>query len=47
MMHEFVQSHMNQSASTESLKQVVDKYMTPGMDVEGNKQMGWFFAQWV
>jgi hypothetical protein len=47
MMHEFVQSHFNQNASTESFKQVVDKYMTPEMDVEGNKQMDWFFAQWV
>jgi len=47
MLHEFVQSHMNQNASTESFKQVADKYMTPGMDVEGNHQLGWFFAQWV
>src|SRR5262249_21879423 len=47
MMRDFVASHFNQNASTESLTQVVDKHMTPGMDVEGNKDMSWFFAQWV
>jgi len=47
MMHEFVQSHFNRNASTESFKQVVDRHMTPEMDVERNKEMGWFFAQWV
>ena len=47
MMHDFVQSHTNQNASTESFKAVVDKHITPGMDVEGNKRMDWFFSQWI
>ena len=47
MMHDFVQSHFNQNASTESFKEVVDRHMTPSMDVEGNKRMDWFFSQWV
>jgi hypothetical protein len=42
-----VQSHFNQNASTESFLGVAEKYMTPGMDVEGNKRLDWFFAQWV
>jgi hypothetical protein len=37
----------NQNASTESFLGVAEKYMTPGMDIEGNKRLDWFFAQWV
>jgi hypothetical protein len=47
MMHDFVQSHFNQNASTESFQAVAEKYMTPGMDIEGNKRLDWFFSQWV
>src|SRR2546425_602641 len=47
MMHEFVRSHLNQNASTESSKEVADKHMTAAMDVEGNKRTDWFFAQWI
>ena len=47
MMHDFVQSHFNENASTESFLSVADKYITPGMDVEGNKRLDWFFSQWV
>lgn len=47
MMHDFVKTHLYQTASTETFKAVVDKYMTPNMDLEGNKRMDWFFRQWV
>ena len=47
MMKDFVQSHFNKNASTESFKQVVEKHMTPKMDLEGNHRMDWFFREWV
>jgi hypothetical protein len=47
MMHDFVQSHFHQNASTESFKAVVEKHMTPAMDLENNHRMDWFFSQWV
>jgi hypothetical protein len=47
MMHDFVKSHLHQNASTESFKRVVEKHMTEGMDLDGNKKMDWFFNQWV
>jgi hypothetical protein len=47
MMHDFVQSHFNDNASTESFKAIVEKHMTPDMDLDGNKSMNWFFNQWV
>ncbi len=47
MMKDFVKSHFNQNASTESFKRIVEKHMTPLMDLDGNKHMDWFFNQWV
>jgi hypothetical protein len=47
MMHDFVQSNMNRNASTESFKAIVDKHMTPAMDLDGNHRMDWFFGEWV
>ncbi|HEY7546418.1 MAG TPA: hypothetical protein VID27_16130, partial [Blastocatellia bacterium] len=47
MMKDFVKSHFNQNASTESFKRVVEKHMTPLMDLDGNGKMDWFFNEWV
>jgi hypothetical protein len=47
MMRDFVKSHFNDNASTESFKAIVEKHMTPQMDLDGNKGMSWFFSQWV
>jgi len=47
MMRDFVKSHFNNNASTETFKAVVEKHMTPLMDLDGNKRMDWFFNQWV
>jgi carboxypeptidase family protein/peptidase M1-like protein len=47
MMHDFVKTHFNQNASTESFKRVVEKHMSPIMDLDGNKRMDWFFNEWV
>jgi hypothetical protein len=47
MMHDFVKSRMNENASTESFKRCVERHMTSGMDLDGNRRMDWFFNQWV
>jgi Carboxypeptidase regulatory-like domain/Peptidase family M1 domain len=47
MMRDFVKTHYNQNATTESFKAVVEKHMKPSMDLDGNKRMDWFFAQYV
>ena len=47
MMHDFVTSHHNRDATTESFKQVVERRMTPALNLAGNGKMDWFFDQWV
>jgi len=47
MMQDFVKTHFNQNVSTEDFKRIVEKHMTPEMDLDGNKRMDWFFNQWV
>ena len=46
MMHDFVESHRERSASTESFKAIAEKHMTKSMDL-GNNRLDWFFNQWV
>jgi len=47
MMHDFVASHKDLPASTESFEAVVEKYMTRTMDLNHNGRMDWFFNEWV
>jgi len=47
MMHDFIKSHYNQDVSTEDLKQIVEKYMTKPMDLDGSGKMDWFFNEYV
>ena len=47
MMHDFVESHRDQLASTESFKAVVQKHMSKTMDLMGNGRIDWFFNEWV
>lgn len=47
MMRDFVKSHFNDNASTETFKSIVEKHMTDQMNLDGNKRMDWFFNQWV
>jgi aminopeptidase N len=47
MMQDFVQTHFNRNASTNDFKSVVEKHMTPDMNLDGNGKMDWFFNQWV
>lgn len=47
MMTDFVHSYFNKNASTDDFKRVVEKHMTPQMDVDKNGRMDWFFDEWV
>jgi len=47
MMKEFCETYNNKAASTEEFKAILEKYMTPAMDVDGNHRMDWFFGQYV
>jgi aminopeptidase N len=47
MMRDFVKTHYNGNATSESFKLIVEKHMKPSMDLENNKRMDWFFRQWV
>jgi Carboxypeptidase regulatory-like domain/Peptidase family M1 domain len=47
MMKDFVQTHFNQDVSTEDFKAIVEKHMTPEMNIRGNGKMDWYFDQWV
>jgi hypothetical protein len=47
MMHDFISSHREVSASTESFKAIVEKHMTKQMDLQKNGRMDWFFREWV
>jgi len=47
MMHDFVESHRDSPASTESFKAIVEKHMTKQMDLQQNQHLDWFFDEWV
>ena len=47
MMHEFVETHKDTPASTESFKAIADKHMTKLMDLQHNGRLDWFFNEWV
>jgi hypothetical protein len=47
MMQEFCKAFENKPASTEDFKAIVEKHMTPSMDLDSNKKMDWFFNQYV
>ena len=47
MMHDFVESHRERSATTESFKTIAEKHMTPSMDFNKNGRLDWFFNEWV
>lgn len=47
MMHDFVDSHRERAACTESFKAVAEKHMTRLMDLAGNHRLDWFFNEWV
>ncbi|MFZ0684781.1 MAG: M1 family aminopeptidase [Terriglobales bacterium] len=47
MMHDFVESHRERAATTESFKAIVEKHMSKLMDLNGNGRLDWFFNEWV
>ena len=47
MMHDFVETHRDTNASTESFKHIAEKHMTKQMDLQGNARLDWFFNEWV
>jgi hypothetical protein len=47
MMIDFIASHYNKDVSTEDLKKIVEKHITPEMDITRDGKMDWFFDQWV
>ncbi|HUP63482.1 MAG TPA: M1 family aminopeptidase [Thermoanaerobaculia bacterium] len=47
MMKDFLSSYSWKSPSTDDFRRVVEKHMTPQMDVTGEGTMGWFFDQWI
>jgi Peptidase family M1 domain len=46
-MQDFVRTYANHAATTEDFKAVVEKHMTPEMDLDGNHRLDWFFNQYV
>jgi hypothetical protein len=46
-MHDFVSTYTLQAATTEDFKAIVEKHMSPGMDLEGTHTMDWFFREYV
>jgi len=47
MMHDFMDSHRDSLASTESFKAIAEKHMTKQMDLQQNGRLDWFFGEWV
>ena len=47
MMHDFVESHREKAATTESFKAIAEKHMTKAMDFGRNGRLDWFFDEWV
>jgi aminopeptidase N len=47
MMHDFTKTYANRPASTEDFKAILEKHMTPEMDIDKNHTMNWFFDEYV
>jgi hypothetical protein len=47
MMQDFVKTYMLQPATTEDFKAMVEKHMSPAMNLDGNGTMDWFFNEYV
>lgn len=47
VMHDFVESHRDIPATTESFKKVAERHIPKYMDLEGNGRLDWFFREWV
>jgi len=47
MMKDFASTYSGGNPSTRDFQTVVEKHMTPGMNVKGDGKMDWFFKEWV
>jgi hypothetical protein len=47
MMHDFVTTYQLRAATTEDFKAIIEKHMSPNMNLEGNHRMDWFFREYV
>jgi len=47
MMHDFVTTYRLQAATTEDFKAMLEKHMSPQMDLDNNHRMDWFFNEYV
>ncbi len=47
MMHDFVQTHENAPASTESFIAIAERHMPKQLDLQHNGRLDWFFSEWV
>lgn len=47
MMKDFTSTYANRDASTADFQKIVEKHMTPAMDIEGDHSMNWFFRKYV
>jgi hypothetical protein len=46
-MHDFLETYRNKPASTEDFQHIVEKHMSPVMNLTHNGKMDWFFDEWV
>ncbi len=47
MMKDFVKTYESRVATTEDFKAMVEKHMTPGMNLNNNGKIDWFFNEYV
>ena len=47
LMQDFVKTYSGKAATTEDFKAMVEKHMTPEMNLEGDQKMDWFFNEYV
>jgi len=46
-MQDFVKTYSGKAATTEDFKAMMEKHMTPEMDLEANHRLDWFFNEYV
>jgi hypothetical protein len=47
MLRDFLAAYRGQYPSTQDFIRYAEKYMTRDMDLEKNRRLDWFFADWV
>lgn len=46
-MQDFVKTYSGKTATTEDFKAMMEKHITPSMDIDGNHRLDWFFKEYV